>query len=197
MARASTPGKLIAIAGKASAGKTTLAEELRMEHGYRICSFAGTLKATLFMFLNEAGCHHRDIERYAYEEKDEVIPEVGFSWRQGCQRLGTEWGRALNPNLWVNLWKERVTHYLFAGDDVVADDMRFPNEVDAALELGGVLVWVERKDAPVSPHGDHESEQLQPGECFEELIGYLLRDTPRLARKLDLLAERKRHKAVS
>jgi hypothetical protein len=64
-------------------------------------------------------------------------------WLQ--QSLGTEWGRDLIlPNLWITIAKLKVRAHQAMGRDIVIDDMRFINEYDTVLELGGEPVRVNR-----------------------------------------------------
>jgi hypothetical protein len=81
------------------------------------------------------------------------------------QTLGTEWGRdQIHPNLWVNLAKNQYDADIRRGEHYVFDDIRFENECCAILELGGLVVRVERPNVAYSVDG-HASEQLiyQPG----------------------------------
>ena len=69
------------------------------------------------------------------------------------QTLGTEWGRALAPDLWVEMWAASIVGL----DRVVADDVRFDNEVAAVRALGGIVVEV-RRPGIAKPAGAHASE---------------------------------------
>lgn len=64
-------------------------------------------------------------------------------WLQ--QSLGTEWGRDLIlPDLWITIAKLKVIAWQAMGRDIVIDDMRFINEYDTVLELGGMPVRIRR-----------------------------------------------------
>ena len=68
----------------------------------------------------------------------------GKSPRKALQTLGTEWGRRnISKSLWLDIWKQRIA----AGSaiNVVADDVRFQNEVDAIHALDGVVVRIRPK----------------------------------------------------
>src|ERR1700735_2758688 len=80
----------------------------------------------------------------------------GQTPRWAMQTLGTEWGRNLiHPNLWVIFWIASTSAVVKAAPwhCVVADDVRFPNEVDAVHSLGG-QVW--RISRPGCGSGGHE-----------------------------------------
>lgn len=70
------------------------------------------------------------------------------------QLLGTECGRGiLHPNIWVN---SLFSHYNPYKSNWIVTDVRFPNEADKVLELGGTLIRIER---PGKDSGStHESE---------------------------------------
>ena len=58
------------------------------------------------------------------------------------QTLGTEWGRALLPDLWLRVWQ----HELASDAHVVTvPDVRFDNEAELIREIGGTIVHVQRK----------------------------------------------------
>src|SRR6478735_1400082 len=65
----------------------------------------------------------------------------GKTPRYFMQRLGTEFGRKeMDDNFWVRLWQMNLP----VGRDIVCDDVRFPNEVKAIHDAGGVVVQLER-----------------------------------------------------
>lgn len=62
--------------------------------------------------------------------------------RSFLQFVGTEWARAKDPNVWVNVMKFRLAE-LSMSEDVVITDLRFPNELDALTELGFKIIRIE------------------------------------------------------
>lgn len=149
-------GQIIAIASpKPGCGKSTLAQAL-VVHGWTVLPFAATLKAAVTAMVTSTGGHVPD-------DKTEVIPGVGQSFRTLCQVMGVAF-RELDPDFWVKIWQARAATFLRHGGKVVVDDLRFPNELEAIRSMGGQLVWLDRQDAP--PAGgiaNHCSEgQLRP-----------------------------------
>lgn len=65
------------------------------------------------------------------------------SMRLALQYWGTEVRRAADPDYWVRRAAGMVVDDLSAGDDVFLTDARFPNELDAVVDLGGVVVRLE------------------------------------------------------
>ncbi len=123
----------IGFSGRAEVGKTTLALALatelrRLGIEAAIHPFAAPVKRIAYsMFWNG--------------KKD-------AKGRRLLQLLGTECGRkCIDPNIWVDLW-ERATP-AFGNTDgagvVIADDVRFDNELAAIHRLGGTVIEVRRK----------------------------------------------------
>ncbi len=85
------------------------------------------------------------------EKTEEVMSVRGF-----LQKLGTEVGRSLHPNLWINaLFSDYVpVRKKYMRDDVeeysdeyphwIITDVRFPNEVESIRDRGGVVFRVFR-----------------------------------------------------
>jgi hypothetical protein len=141
------PPIIIGIAGFAKAGKSTFAarlvERLAKDHlGAEIVPFAGPLKRG----LAEMGI-----------KKDES-PDL---YRIAAQRIGTDIVRRENPDHWVDLFERyvrnapRVIRLEETADNgakatyrdvIIADDVRFENEVSAIRRLGGIMVYVDAAD---------------------------------------------------
>lgn len=128
--------KIIGLSGPKGVGKSTFASQMAFDfyrdgitEQVRIMSFATPLKQML-------GCIvHED---YIKQDKERIIPHIGVSARVCLQTLGTEWGRNLNPDIWVNLAKHRIEE---SADKIfIIDDVRFDNEAKMIRELGGA-VW--------------------------------------------------------
>lgn len=91
-----------------------------------------------------------DIQTFAYDRiVDTYQKPNGFvKDRKLLQWLGTEWGRGLDENLWVNIWKDTAKGRLaYARTIVVCDDCRFDNEAVAVKSMGGVVVKIQRHDS--------------------------------------------------
>lgn len=157
---------VIGLKGKARVGKSTAANYL-MNRGYTRTAFAGPLKLMLTTLLCHAGVHPDEAERMVSGDLKEVPTEIlsGRTPREAMQTLGTEWGRSLHPDFWVNIWKSSVERYrkLGALEKVCVDDMRFPNEAKAVREMGGFVIEIvpSKRDALESVGiGGHVSESL-------------------------------------
>lgn len=190
---------LIAILGKAGAGKSTLAEEMISQHGGICVSWADPLKQ-LCIELTDMPAYNA----FGPSEAREVVLDIKFpdvkeslarlkesftfaklglpvgpasaalaSWVQDChnfiatkggitarfalQRLGTEWGRGLDPEVWVRTGINTGLQYLEDGIDAVYyPDTRFANEVIAVKKTGGVVLGIVGVETTA---GGHDSEK--------------------------------------
>ena len=149
--------RIIGFSGLAGSGKSTAAEFLQKELGFERVRFAGPLKAMLYAL----GLTAEEIDGSLKEEPCALLG--GKTPRWAMQSIGTEWGRQLiDPNLWIHAW-DRAVDALPAHVPVVADDVRFVNEVSAVHARGGLVVRVERDGLS---RGDHVSETLDlPFDC--------------------------------
>jgi hypothetical protein len=127
---------VIALKGLVGSGKSTAAKYLEGK-GYRTISFASPLK----LMLKSFGLTHAQL----YGDQKEVPCDLlcGRTPRDAMQLLGTEWGRALHPDLWTSYWRRHAETVMNDdGDLVVVDDCRFDNEAKVVRELGGVVIEI-------------------------------------------------------
>ncbi len=142
---------IIGFTGRARHGKSTASLYLHDRYGFRIASFAEPLKRLCYegLLVNpppdvcapDRCIQPWDSDRdYWYERL--WNDRSAFS-RWLLQFIGTEIGRALNPNLWVDraiAALDTVNHsYAFA-------DVRFQNEADAIRANDGIVVHVIRAE---------------------------------------------------
>ena len=176
--------KLIGLAGKAGAGKDTVADYLWEKEGAIKIAFADALRA--------AGTSIFDLDPRNFLDRDLKEAEVeywGMTPRRMLQLLGTE---ATKPVFGDDIWLKRWFLSYSAvrdTDHVVVPDVRFDVEAEAIRHLGGTIVHIVRPGAGLSgATGEHASEagiELQDGDL------YLLNDgtTYDLGNKVDELWE--------
>jgi len=137
----------VGIAGKAGAGKDTIADYLVAHSGFVKLSMAGPLKAGLAaMGFPEPA--NRD-------DKEKVIPGFDFTWRQAAQELGTGWGRGLDPLIWLKLVERLI---ITSTQPVVISDIRFENEAALIRRLGGTMLFIQGRAADLGDAAAHISE---------------------------------------
>jgi hypothetical protein len=90
--------------------------------------------------LLECAGHHEDVAAYlirARKEEPTILP-YNVTVRHMMRTLGTEWGRTcMGPEFWADIWRMRVDAAWSAGQRVVCDDMRYPNELAMVQRLDG------------------------------------------------------------
>jgi len=158
--------RLIAIRGKAGAGKDTVADYLVEKYGYQKMSFAHPLKRIVailtgwrYDFVNGATPEYRRLRETL------IHPVYKMTCRQLLQFVGTELFRdQLHPEVWVQCLRQDI-EALFNEDPealVIVTDCRFPNEAEMLLKLGGRMLHIQRPMAASCLLGEtsqHSSEK--------------------------------------
>jgi len=144
-------------------GKSTVADVLVNEFGYKRVPFAATLKSMFRVVMEDAGLSISDIADMENGDKNyQFCPAVSqATLREAYQTLGTEWGRqCMGKNFWCDLWALRVKPWLNHGVGVVVDDVRFDNEFTTVGRLAGDMWRVVRPG--VDNMTTHASESYRP-----------------------------------
>jgi hypothetical protein len=143
-----------AFIGPAGCGKSTAAAHL-VERGYTLLKFAHPIK----QMLRSLGLEEDHLEGDQKEVPCALLCDA--SPRRAMQTLGTEWGRKLiHPDIWVRAWMRVAVWRLQNGQRLVIDDLRYPNELDAVLRLGGSTLRIVRKDAHQCERHDSETQHI-------------------------------------
>jgi hypothetical protein len=144
---------IIGITGLIGSGKDTAANYLITHHQFKKESFANSLK--------DAVSHVFGWDRELLEGQSKYSRE----WRE---QVDTWWAERLKmpnltPRLMLQLWGTEVCRTGFhddiwiaslenkmrkTGDNIVISDVRFPNEIKAIHNAGGIVVRIKRGDDP-------------------------------------------------
>lgn len=124
--------RLIAFTGSMGTGKSTAVHLLEdtLREGVVLVKFAS---------------HLYEIQEYIYDKISPVYkrPPDFIKDRKLLQFIGTEFGRGLDQDLWVKLWKHEVDYLLDNTPlTVVCDDCRFDNEAEIVKSLGGIVIKI-------------------------------------------------------
>lgn len=132
----------IGLSGFAQSGKTTAANYLEVEYGYKRLHIAEPLRKMIGELLWSFGMFADERDKYLEGYlKEEVIPCLGVTSRHAQITLGTEWGRNhISPDLWVNAWKHRAASFAAPMNDSV----RFPNEERTIRDMDGFTILIVR-----------------------------------------------------
>ena len=174
----------IGLTGKARSGKSTVADILRHARGFRVISFADTLRdmalaidpvipwpfpvsrSGSYLKLDHGTLLHLTdvVDQLGWEKAKDGFPEV----RRFLQKLGTEGVRNhLGRDAWVEAWRRKVDE---TDGPVVAADVRFANEAAAVREYGEV--WLIERPGEHDPSGaaGHVSERGIPEHLVNRTI---------------------------
>ena len=158
---------IIGISGKARSGKDTFAnmlmQELSTDDGpYEIMAYSDALKERVRkdfnLTINQVYGDLKEVPDKRYPKK------YGGYWapREILQHMGTEGFRYIEPTFWVRKLFERIGDR--SNQNVIVTDCRFPDEVDAIIDHGGVHIRVERKNKDYATNMQHASETSLDGE---------------------------------
>lgn len=134
--------QIVAVTGKAGAGKDTVAEWARRHCGARVMAFADPIKLAISAMLGV------DVSQWNDRAwKETPLPDLGVSPRVLAQTLGTEWGRKHHPDFWVLALQRRLRLLPNWAHLVVIPDARFENEAAWVRSRGGFVVHLDRPGA--------------------------------------------------
>ena len=164
---------LIGISGKMGVGKDTLGNILcDLEPAYEVKRFADKLKmiASLLSGISVERFESQDFKQFnmpsvwnrhkspttAYGDQ-----RIKMTVREFLQKLGTEAMRDnLHEDVWVNALFADYKERYFGSKSMpnwVITDVRFPNEANAIINRGGIMVRINRDNTP-GISKDHSSE---------------------------------------
>lgn len=145
---------IIGFCGYAGSGKdyaSRMMMELFKPHNVKFYKLADPMKAFCKSIFNWTDDHTDG-------DLKEIVTPAGFSPRHAMQLLGTEWGRRLYPDCWVNHCLSRIYNdfdgftprktdsgnfFIDRTHVAMVTDVRFPNEAEAILHSGGYLIYID------------------------------------------------------
>ena len=146
-------GIVIGMVGLIGSGKDTAADYLVNSHQFRRDSFASTLKdavSAVFGWDREMLEGRTAHSREWREQVDEWwaarlgIPHLTPRWI--LQHWGTEVCRnGFHDDIWIASLENKLRS---ARDNIVISDVRFPNEIKAIKNVGGIVVRIKRGEDP-------------------------------------------------
>lgn len=144
---------IIGFVGFIGSGKDTAADYLVNFHGFRRDSFANTLKdavANVFGW-DRTLLEGRTAEAREWREQVDIwwanrldMPHLTPRWI--LQYWGTDVCRkAFHDDIWIASVENKMRK---TGDNIVISDVRFPNEIAAIHNAGGIVVRITRGENP-------------------------------------------------
>jgi hypothetical protein len=144
---------IIGFVGLIGAGKDTAADYLVNFYGFRRDSFANTLKDAV---SNVFGWDRTLLEGRTKEAR-EWREQVDTWWadRLGIPHLTPRWilqywgtdvcRKAFHDDIWIASLENKMRK---TSDNIVISDVRFPNEISAIHNAGGIVVRIKRGEEP-------------------------------------------------
>lgn len=145
---------IIGLVGKKGAGKTLVAELMKDKMSrLKSVNFKDALiqemRFTMPDVLNE-------LSEWYDMPIDDLFSKKPPLMRKLMQNYGTELRRNDDDRWWVEKYINECVDVLFSYADIVTDDVRFRNEYDTIVEMGGYLIRVVNEDLESSD--THSSE---------------------------------------
>jgi len=133
--------KIIGLSGKMQSGKSTVAEWLEGQLKYtQIYGFSYPIKVMCLQYFNSSFTPNELNGQSAKES----LHESGLTYRQILVRLGIEMRNIWN-DVWVRKWAESICAPWGEESTVtIVPDVRFPNEVKAIQDMGGIVIRLTR-----------------------------------------------------
>lgn len=164
---------IIGIAGKARAGKTTVANYIRNYYGFSIVNFADPIKRGLEAML--------DLTPKALDELkicgNPIIPNTDITVRKLLQTLGTEWGREIvDESFWIKLAEneiKKLKNQFFSQTNIVIGDVRFISEAKWITAKTGKVISVKR-DVVVNHFGYEKHSSERDLNAIDDIADYTI-----------------------
>lgn len=175
---------LIGLGGFAFSGKDTVADHWESEYGWIKLYMSKPLETALLRVNPWV-----DVRASNWEtQRDEILGDsdwlryadlhglVGYDASKKCldvrnylQKLGTEVGRNMfGENVWVDYGFGEADKLRNDGLNVAITGIRFPNELDAVRQRGGLSIWVERPG--YGPVNTHASDNTLSADDFDVVV---------------------------
>ena len=169
--------RIYAIAGKKRSGKTTVAK--LMQDYYQHLSFtkpdyanigavmtlplAEPIKMATASILEAIGIKY-PVPYLEGAFKESHVHPLGTSPRRLMQVIGTEVGRTLNKDFWIDILRHRVAVRQANSKVFIVPDVRFENEAKALRQMGAVFIHVEREGATGDSHASESGIRVRRGD---------------------------------
>lgn len=139
---------LVFMSNRSQVGKSTAAK-LAVQHGYKHVSFAEPIRKVLDFILQQ-----KNID-YNYFKANKHIPIPDMSNKTYVElmiSLGTDWGRIhVGEDVWLDQTKAEIEKLI--KDDIVIDDLRFPNEYEYLTSVNAVICRIIRPGLKLAQDG--------------------------------------------
>lgn len=144
---------IIGFVGFIGSGKDTAADYLVNSHGFRRDSFANTLKDAVSAIFGWDRTLIEGRTKEAREWREQV--DTWWAERLGMPQLTPRWilqqwgtnvlRECFHDDIWIASLENKLRQ---TKDDIVISDVRFPNEITAIHNAGGLVIRIKRGSEP-------------------------------------------------
>ncbi len=144
---------IVGFVGFIGSGKDTAADYLVNFHGYRRDSFANTLKDAVSCVFGWDRTLLEGRTKEAREWREQV--DTWWAERLGMPNLTPRWvlqywgtdvlRKGFHDDIWIASLENKMRK---TTDNIVISDVRFPNEIKAIHNAGGIVVRIKRGEDP-------------------------------------------------
>jgi hypothetical protein len=144
---------IVGFVGFIGSGKDTAADYLVNFHGYRRDSFANTLKDAVACVFGWDRTLLEGRTKEAREWREQV--DTWWAARLNMPHLTPRWvlqywgtdvlRKGFHDDIWITSLENKMRK---TGDNIVISDVRFPNEIKAIHNAGGIVVRIKRGTDP-------------------------------------------------
>ena len=153
---------IIAFAGRANAGKDLAGKYLIEHYKFLHYYFAKPLK--------EGYKHLFQLTDEQIANKETIIEPWGMSPRTMYQKIGTDIGRTLDPNIWIKNAQMFVNQNQYK--NIVITDCRFSNEALWIRNQEGIVIHIQRNNELIV-----ESKHTSENSMVESDYDYSIENT--------------------
>ena len=147
---------IVGLTGYAQSGKDSTAAAL----GFTRVAFADALKEVVLEMdpwvASSVGMHR---------PLSDFVEMHGWEWtkqntdaRDYLIALGDGARRHISPTVWIDAVKQKINHLVDNGRDVAITDVRYANEAELIIHMGGEIWLVQREEA--GPANSTESDSI-------------------------------------
>jgi hypothetical protein len=157
--------------GCLGSGKGFRCDKLVEEQNYVKIDFADELRECIYTLFNWRPKNDEEYEIFkkskcnmSYFKNEQLNCMFDLTGRELLQKMGTEVIRKRIPDFWTECWHIKTLEALRSGKSVCCSDLRFLNELQAALMLKSgfdvKFIFTDYKSDRYSNTNEHVSEKL-------------------------------------
>lgn len=168
---------VIGFTGLKGSGKTTASTFLK-EYNFKIMSLATPLKEAAQIIFN--------FPKAFKDQKSQYIPIWDMTIREIYQKLGTEVGRQIDPEVWIKNLQSRIDKSKC--DKIAIDDVRFLNEAEFLRhQYDATIIGIVERGSDKPKTKDSHASESQMAQNWSQITDTVIQNPKK---DFDLFKER-------